>query len=83
MADEPYPIPGLPYEIKSHYSDEFKCLWKLVRRDDMNDIPGDIITADEATGECCLRRPDGNGGTTTTGTLTFGPYGLRIVPRRR
>ncbi len=52
-------------------------LWKIVRLDNFTDVPGEIVTADEATGECTLH----SGGETKT--LTFCPRGIRIVGRRR
>jgi hypothetical protein len=64
-------------KLESWHSTEDKRRWKLVRTDNYSDVPGDIITADEATGECCLQV----GGETKT--LSFGPRGIRIVGRRR
>jgi hypothetical protein len=54
-----------------------KSRYKIVRRDDCTDVDGEIITANEDTGECCVQV----GGETKT--LSFGPSGIRIVGRRR
>jgi hypothetical protein len=50
---------------------------KIVRTDNYTDVPGEIVTADETTGECSLQV----GGETKT--LSFGPAGIRIVGRSR
>jgi hypothetical protein len=64
-------------KIESYHSVDDKRKWKIVRRDSCDDVPGDIITADEETGECSIEV----GGETKT--LSFGPSGIRIVGRRR
>ena len=66
-------------KLESWHSAEDKARWKLVRTDTYTDVvpPGDIVSADEATGECCVTV---NG---ETKTLSLGPLGLRISPRRR
>ncbi len=64
-------------KLESWHSAEDKRRWKIVRTDNYTDVPGEIITADEATGECCVQV----GGETKT--LSFGPRGIRIVGRRR
>ena len=58
-------------------TDGQKAPWKVVRTDSYTDVDGEIFTADEATGECCVRV----GGETKT--FSFGTCGIRIVPRRR
>jgi hypothetical protein len=63
-------------KIESGASPEEKRRWKVVRTDDYTDVPGDIITADEATGECCVQVGK------HTKTLSLGPRGLRIARRR-
>ena len=63
--------------LESWHSTEDKRCRKIVRTDNYSDVPGEIITADEATGECCIQV----GGETKT--LSFGPRGIRIVGRRR
>jgi hypothetical protein len=85
MSDELYPTPGRPYEIKKDYSDEFRERWKLVRNDDLTDIPHSarhIITADETTGRYCIAIPDGNNGWTPT-EFTMPPLSFKIVLWRR
>jgi hypothetical protein len=85
MTDEPYPTPGKPYAIESYYSEEFRKRWKLVRNDDMTDIPhspGRIITADEASGRYCISVPDGNNGWTPT-AFEMPPFSFKIVFWRR
>ena len=64
-------------KIESWESSENKRQLKLVRTDDYSDIPGEIVTADEATGECCIFV----GGESKT--LSFGPGGIRILGRGR
>ena len=63
--------------LESWHSAEDKRRWRLVRTDDYSDIAGEIVTANEATGEACIMV----GGETKT--LSLGPRGLRIVARRR
>lgn len=63
--------------FESYDSIETKRRWKLVRRDDFTDVEGQIISADEATGDCCLQVGE------ETKTLSFGEKGFRIVSRRR
>jgi hypothetical protein len=69
-------------KLESWHSAEDKARWKIVRTDNYTDVPGNIITADEMSGECCLERYDCNGETTTV-PLSLGYRGLRIVRRRR
>ena len=64
-------------KLESYHSPDDKRRWKLVRTDDYTDVSGEIVTADEATGECCIQV----GGQAKT--LSFGPRGIRIVGRRR
>jgi hypothetical protein len=40
-------------------------------------VAGDIIAADEATGECCIQVGS------ETKTMNFGPGGIRLCGRRR
>jgi hypothetical protein len=63
-------------KLESYHSSEDKKKWKIVRADSLTDVEGDIVTADEATGECSLHI----GGETKT--LSF-PGGIRIVARGR
>ena len=64
-------------KLESYHSSADKSLWKIVRTDDYTDVPGEIVTADEATGECSVRVGD------ETKPLSFGPDGIRIVSRGR
>jgi len=64
-------------KLESWHSTEDKRRWKIVRTDNYTDVPGEIITADEATGECGMRLSG------ESKTLSFGPYGIRIVGARR
>ena len=56
---------------------EDKRRWKIVRADTYADVPGEIVTAGETTGECSLEL----GGETKV--LSFGRGGIRIVGRGR
>ena len=64
-------------KLESWHSTEDKRRWKIVRTDDYTDVNGEVITADEATGECTVHV----GGETKS--LSFGAGGLRMVGRRR
>jgi hypothetical protein len=70
-------------KLESSQSAEVKARWKVVRRDDCTDVLLDcpIIQADEADGECEfeVKKPDGSG--VENRKLSFGNYGIRIVPR--
>ena len=63
-------------KLETWHSSEDKARWKVVRTDNYEDVPGEIVTADEATGECAVHV----GGETKT--FSLGPGGLRIVARR-
>jgi hypothetical protein len=68
-------------KLESYDPVEKKRRYKIVRTDfggpNGGDVEGEIIAADETSGECCLQV----GGETKT--LSFGPRGIRIVGRRR
>ncbi len=64
-------------KLESWHSSEDKRLWKIVRADSLTDVPGEIVTADEDTGECIVHVG------AETKTLSFGPGGIRIVARGR
>ena len=66
-----------PMKLESWHSSEDKRRWKIVRTDSYRDVEGEIITADEVTGECSVHVGD------ETKTLSFGPGGIRIVGRCR
>ncbi len=63
-------------KLESWNSTEDKAKFKIIRLDNYTDVPGEIITADEATGDCCLQV------TGETKTFHF-DCGIRIVGRRR
>jgi hypothetical protein len=64
-------------KFESWHSANDKRKWKVVRLDDHTDVTGEIITADEDTGECFIQV----GGQTKT--MKFGARGIRLVGRRR
>jgi hypothetical protein len=71
---DPYEPPR-PGKLESWHAKEDKLRWKIVRLDTAEDVPGDILTADELTGECNMS-VDGE-----IKTLSLGERGLRIVRR--
>lgn len=64
-------------KLESWHSSEEKRRWKIVRTDTYADVPGEIVTADETTGECSLAVGR------ETKTMSFGPGGIRIIGRGR
>jgi hypothetical protein len=62
-------------------SSDLKHGWKIVRTDDYTDIAGEIITADEDTGEYCVQTTVDGAPGTKKGSL--GQRGIRIIGRRR
>lgn len=64
-------------KLESFHTSEDKSRWKIVRTDNYTDVPGEILAADEATGECSLSISG------ETKTLSFGPGGIRIIGRGR
>jgi hypothetical protein len=64
-------------KLETWTSVEEKHRWKIIRLDDFTEVEGEIITADDSSGECCLSVSG------ETKTLSFGPGGIRIVGRRR
>lgn len=68
-------------KLESTDTDEARSRWKIVRLDNYTDVPGEILSADDTTGDCCLRVTAA--GATEDKTLSFGPGGIRIVGRRR
>ena len=64
-------------KLESFHSAEDKKRWKIVRTDTYADVPGEIITADETTGECSMMVAG------ETKTMSFGPGGMRIIWRGR
>ncbi len=64
-------------KLEPYVDSGYKSRWKIVRTDNYTDVPGEIVTADEDSGECSVHV----GGETKT--LSFGPGGIRIVLRAR
>lgn len=64
-------------KLESWQSTEDKQRWKIVRTDDYTDVEGDILAADETTGEACIQVSG------ETKTISLGPRGLKIVMRGR
>jgi hypothetical protein len=60
---------------------DLKRGWKIVRRDNCTDVAGEIITADEDTGECSLQVTAANG-VSEKKSMSFGVGGIKIVSRR-
>lgn len=69
-------------KLEDFVSAEEKHRWKLVRTDSFLDVPGEIVSADEETGEACIRTTSADGATNDQ-KMTFGPGGFRIVGRNR
>jgi hypothetical protein len=68
-------------KLEAHQPTEEKKQWKIVRTDSYRDVPGEIIIADESTGECDVQRViDGEA---TTAHLNFGAGGIKLVRRSR
>ena len=61
--------------LETWHPAEDKRRWKIVRTDNYADVPGEIVSADEATGECSVLI----GGETKT--LSFGAGGIRVTGR--
>jgi hypothetical protein len=66
-------------KIESGQTTESKHQWKIVRRDSCADVAGEIVSADEQTGECVVQIA----GEEKPRSLSFGPDGIRLVGRRR
>jgi hypothetical protein len=66
--------------IESWHNSKDKRRFKIVRTDHYTDVdmPGELYTADECSGECSFLIGGGE-----TKTLSFGPGGIRIVGRGR
>jgi hypothetical protein len=60
-------------KLETWHSAKDKRRWKIVRADDYTDVAGEIVTADEATGECYVKV----GGEFKT--LRFKPYEIMLV----
>lgn len=66
----------LPIKLTADESERLKRCYKIVRRDTMQDLPGEIASADTDTGVCVLRQTDG-----TAQDYNLGAGGLIIVGR--
>lgn len=64
-------------KLESWHSSEDKNRWKIVRTDNYADVPGEIVSADEITGECSLQV----GKEKEMKSFSFGPGGIKIVGR--
>ena len=64
-------------KLESFHSSEDKRRWKIVRTDTYTDVEGEIIVADEDTGECTMSIRG------ETKTLSFGIGGIKIVGARK
>jgi hypothetical protein len=75
MSDDKPWEPPKPIRLESWQSTEIKAQWKIVKTIDYSDVPGEIITAIEETGECCVQIGS------DAKALSFGPGGIRLVRR--
>lgn len=64
-------------KLETWHSPEDKGRYKLVRTDSYEEVPGEIVTADEDTGECSVKVGD------ETKKISLGPGGVRIIGRGR
>jgi len=64
-------------KLESWQTADDKRRWKIVRTDNFRDVEGEIVAADETTGECSVTVAG------ETKTLSFGAGGIRIVGRGR
>jgi hypothetical protein len=69
-------------KLESFHSSEDKKKWKIVRLDNHTDVPGEIVAADEDTGEYSMSvpNPDGSGVETKTGCCSAG---IALIKRGR
>jgi hypothetical protein len=63
-------------KIDSSISSEERAKYKVVRADDYTDLPGEIMEADETTGEVVMIIAG------EKKTFSLGHGGIRIIPRR-
>ena len=64
-------------KLESWHNAEDKRQWKIVRTDNHEDVKGEIVAADETTGECSVQVGR------ETKTFSFGFGGIRLIARRR
>lgn len=62
-------------KLESWHSSADRHRFKIVRTDNCTDVPGEIIFADDATGECTIYY---NG---ETKALNFGVGGIKIIKK--
>jgi hypothetical protein len=67
---------GIRMKLESFHNSEDKLKWKVIRTDTYTEIEGEIIEADEDTGECNVSI---NG---ETRKFDLGQGGIKIIPRR-
>ncbi len=65
-------------KLESFDTNEKKRRWKIIRMDTFNDVPGEIVSADEALGRYQITVEGGE-----TKTEDLGPGGIRLVLRER
>jgi hypothetical protein len=68
-------------KLESYDSAENKRRWKIVRTDSYEDVPGEIVAANDETGDYCVQRTVE--GETKTETMALGPGSIRLVSRGR
>ncbi|HEY1298845.1 MAG TPA: hypothetical protein VGF07_00010 [Stellaceae bacterium] len=66
----------LPNKLPADAPEKLKRCYKIVRRDTMQDLPGEIVSADVDAGVCVLRRPNGE-----AADFDLGARGIIIVGR--
>lgn len=60
-------------KLESCHDSATKSHWKIVRTDNYADIPGEIVAADENTGECSMQVQG------ETKNMNLGPGGFKII----
>ena len=64
-------------KLTAEDSGDIKRRWKVVRLDNYTDVPGEIVSGDDVTGEYSMHVAG------ETKTVSFGPGGSRMVGRGR
>ena len=64
-------------KIEDYHPTDDKKKWKVVRTDSYADVPGEIVIADETTGECHLSVDN------EIKIWNFGPGGIKLIGRSR
>ena len=70
----------LPTKLTADDPESKRALYKIVRRDTFEDIPGLILTADTTSGICLMRVVEY--GATKDVEHNYGPEGFSIIPRK-